>query len=94
MGMTTTTRPAPWKFSEDAMKCAVCDVDCVGLDGRERVILGDAPLLLILFEADVAQRALEHGGGRFDCDQPLFGFDLSFGSADDANHLVDIRVGQ
>ena len=32
--------------------------DRVGLHGRERIFLGDAALLLILAEADVAQRAL------------------------------------
>ena len=68
--------------------------DGVGLDGRERVLLGDAALLLELGEALVAQRPLQHRGGRLDRHQPLLGLGLRRRRADDADHFVDVGVRQ
>ena len=66
--------------------------DRVGLHGRERILVGDAALLLVLAEADVAERALQHGGGRLDRDEPLFGLGLRLRGADHADHFVDVGV--
>ena len=40
------------------------------------------------------KRPLHHGGGRFDAHQPGFGLGLRGRRADDADHFVDIGVGQ
>ena len=42
----------------------------------------------------VAQRPAEHGGGAFNCDQPLFGLGLGGRRANHANHFVDVRMCQ
>ena len=66
--------------------------DRVGLHGRERILLGHAALLLILGEADVAQRPLQHGGRRLDRHERFFRLGLRLRGADDADHFVDVGV--
>ncbi len=56
--------------------------------------MGDAAFCLECCEADFAERALEHRGGRFDAHQPGFGLGLRCRRADDADHFVDVGVRQ
>ncbi len=68
--------------------------DAVGLHGREVVGFLAAAFRLEDGEALVAQGAAEDGRRRGDLHEPLFGLFLGLRCADDADHLVDVGVGQ
>ena len=68
--------------------------DGVGLHGREVVGFLAAAFRLEDGEALVAQGAVEHGRRRGDLHQPLLGLFLGLRCADDADHFVDVGVGQ
>ncbi len=68
--------------------------DGVGLDGRERVVLGDAPIRAEGGKARLAQRPLNERRGALNLHQAQFRLDRRRRRADHADHFVDIRVGQ